>query len=160
MKQIAITLFALALAACGFQPVYAPQSLDSGSVIVEPIEGREGYELRKNLLQRLAPGLPGVESGGVLTIELKTDLARLAFQPDQAASRTDVRATADYVLTTGETAISGKIRAESSYNVPDAPFADISAQIDATDRVMTLLSRRIVDDMRIKLGQQDSSDPS
>jgi len=95
-----------------------------------------------------------------LSIELETKLDRLAFQPDQAASRTDIKATADYVLTTGETAISGKIRAETSYNVPDAPFADISAQIDANERAMSLLSRRIVDDIRIKLAQEDTSDPS
>ncbi len=160
MKQIITALFALTLTACGFQPMYAPQYAGDGDIVVEPIEGREGHELRQALMRRLAPGLPGVDKGAVLTIDLDQSILRLAFQPDQAASRTDVKAEARYVLATGDGAISGTIRAETSYNVPDAPFADLAAQTDATERVSNLLSRRIVDDMRIKLGRQIASDGS
>ena len=153
MKQLVLAFALFGLTACGFQPVYAPDSSGS-SIVVEPIEGREGYELRKALLLRLGAGLPGVDDGAVLSIELDQNLSRLAFQPDQAASRTDVIAVADYVLTTSDGAVSGKISAETSYNVPTEPFADIAAQVDATERVMTLLARRMVDDMRIKLTRE------
>ena len=58
---------------------------------------------------------------------------------------------ADYVLSFGDNAIAGSSSAESSFLVPDAPFSDITAQIDATDRAMLILARRIADDLRIAM---------
>lgn len=147
-------VFMAPLASCGFQPMYAGGET-SGPIAVEQIDGRTGHALRKALIQELAPGLPGLEGGATLTVILDEDLRRLSFQPDEAASRTDVIGEAEYVLATADTAISGKVRAETAYNVPDAPFADITAQIDASERVMTILARRLVDDMRLQLAQEE-----
>ncbi len=149
MKQFAIALLALTLTACGFTPLYA-NGVSAGNIEIGTIEGRAGHSLRKALLQELAPGLPGVDGRGVLQIELNEQIGRLALQPDEAATRTDIIVSADYVFAHGETAISGRSAAETSFLVPDAPFSDIAAQIDATDRAMLLLARRIADDLRIK----------
>lgn len=144
----------MTLSACGFQPLYAG-SAGSGPIVVEEIEGRTGHALRKALIQELGPGLPGLEGGATLTVILDDSLRRLALRPDEAASRTDVIGEAEYVLAMADTAISGEVRAETAYNVPDAPFADITAQIDAGERVMTILARRLVDDMRLKLAETE-----
>jgi len=149
MKQLAIALLALAVSACGFTPLYATGG-SAGNIEIGTIEGRAGHSLRKALLQELAPGLPGIDDRAVLQIELSERLGRLALQPDEAATRTDIVVSADYVLAYGDTAISGRSAAETSFLVPDAPFSDIAAQIDATDRAMLLLARRIADDLRIK----------
>ena len=149
MKQIAIAFLALALSACGFTPLYAGGA-NSGNINIETIEGRAGHALRKALLQELAPGLPGVDGGATLTIQLTENIGRLALQPDEAATRADVIASASYVLAYSDTAISGNSTAETSFLVPDAPFSDIAAQTDATDRAMLVLARRIADDLRIK----------
>jgi len=158
MRQGLLTAFALLLmvplSACGFQPLYA-NGAAAGNITVEQIDGRPGHALRKALIQELAAGLPGLEENATLTVILDSRLQRLALRPDEAASRTDIIGRAEYVLATGSNAISGKIDAETSYNVPTEPFADITAQIDANERVMTVLARRMVDDMRLKLATEE-----
>lgn len=157
MRQIftpLLALFALlAVSACGFTPLYA-NSGSSGQISVEEIEGREGHALRKALLEQLAPGLPGLDGPATLTVTLDSELYRLTLRPDEAAARTDVQSRARFVLDMGNDAVSGDIRAETSFNVPDAPFADITAQINASDRAMQVLARRIVDDLRISLANK------
>ena len=150
MKQFAIALLALTLSACGFTPLYA-NGVNAGNITIGTIDGRAGHALRKALLQELAPGLPGVDSRGRLEIELDEQIGRLALQPDEAATRTDIIVRADYVFSYDDNAISGRSSAETSFLVPDAPFSDIAAQVDATDRAMLVLARRIADDLRIKM---------
>lgn len=156
MKQIVrafLTLILLApVAACGFTPLYAGGA--GGDIYIEQIDGRGGHALRKALIENLAAGLPGLEGASTMTVVLDEELTRLTFQPDEAATRTDARAVAEYVLVVDGNAYSGKISAETTFNVPDAPYADIAAQTDASNRVMSLLARRIVDDLRIKLHNQ------
>lgn len=157
MKNLIFALSALMLASplagCGFTPLYA-DTVNSGQIQIEKIEGRSGHALRKELIQYLAVGLPGLEGPATLTIALDENLNRLTFKPDEAASRTDVVAVADYVLVIDDGAITGKVRVETTFNVPDEPFADIAAQSDASSRAMQLMARRLVDDMRIKLANQ------
>ncbi|MEL7540805.1 MAG: hypothetical protein AAGJ51_07860 [Pseudomonadota bacterium] len=150
MKQIAIALLVLTLSACGFTPLYAGGA-SSGNINVETIEGRAGHALRKALLQELAPGLPGLDSPASLNIVLDETIGRLALRPDESATRTDIIVSADYVLAFEGNAVSGTSAAETSFLVPDAPFSDIAAQIDATDRAMNVLARRIADDLRIQM---------
>ena len=155
MRQIIFAFFAMILAgplaACGFTPLYADGPVGSGQITVEQIDGRAGHALRKALIQELAAGLPGLEGPATLTVILDEDLKRLAFQADEAATRSDILVEAEYVLTLPETAISGKANAETSFLVPDAPFADVTAQIDASERASVQLAQRIVDDLRISL---------
>ena len=154
MKQIAIALLALTLSACGFTPLYAGGA-GAGNINIEQIDGRAGQALRKALIQELAPGLPGMDGAASLSIDLDERIGRLALQPDEAATRTDIIVSARYVLAHDGGAISGSSAAETSFLVPDAPFSDIAAQIDATDRAMLLLARRIADDLRIKMANAE-----
>lgn len=154
MKQFALALLVLTLSACGFTPLYAGGG-GAGNINVETIEGRAGHSLRKALLQELAPGLPGLDGPASLNIVLDEQIGRLALQPDEAATRTDIIVSADYVLAFEGNALSGTSAAETSFLVPDAPFSDITAQIDATDRAMLLLARRIADDLRIKMANAE-----
>jgi len=157
MRRFLIPLFVfLLVGACGFQPVYAPSgsSADRGNVAIDDIPGRSGHALRKALMQQLAVGLPGLESSR-LTVTLDESLRRLALRPDLAASRTDIFVTGRYVLATSDNAISGKISAETSFNVPDAPYADIAAQTDASQRAIDLLAQRIVSDIQIQLSARE-----
>ncbi|MEL6724964.1 MAG: hypothetical protein AAFP81_18520 [Pseudomonadota bacterium] len=150
MKHAAIALLALTLTACGFTPLYA-NGASGGDVRVTQIDGRSGQALRKALLLELAPGLPGLDGPATLEVELDETLGRLALQPDEAATRTDIIVSANYVLVIEGDAISGRSAAETSFLVPDAPFSDIAAQIDASERAMNVLARRIADDLRIKM---------
>lgn len=153
MRYLALILSSFLLAACGFSPVYSTQAAPN-AIAVDDIPGRSGHELRKALLQELAPGLPNVDSA-VLNIDLDEDLRRLALRPDDAAARTDFRATARYVLVLGEETISGNVRTETTFAVPDAPYADIASQIDSAERAMRKLAREIVDDIRLQLADKN-----
>lgn len=153
MRQL-IAIFAIALvAACGFQPVYSTgaNANHDGPIIVEPIEGRSGYMLRRALQQELAAGLPGITDAATLSVSLKEKLTRLAFKPDGAASRSSVVAQGRYVLSRDSGSITGRVETEVSFAVPDAPYGDIASQTGASDRAMRLLAKRIVDDIRLQL---------
>ena len=149
MRKLAFILSALALTACGFSPVYGAGATSS-NIVIEDIPGRSGHELRKALIQELAAGLPGVDSAS-LNVDLEEKLARIALRADAAAARTDIRATGKYVLVLNDTTISGRVRTETSYNVPEEPYGDIAAQVDASKRAMRKLAGAIVDDIRIQL---------
>ena len=150
MKQIVFAFLALTLSACGFTPLYATGG-SAGNIQIDQIDGRAGQALRKALLIELGPGLPGLEGPAQLNIVLDESIGRLALQPDEAATRTDIIVSAEYVLAYDAGTLAGRSDAETSFLVPDAPFSDIAAQIDATDRAMLLLARRIADDLRIKM---------
>ena len=158
MKHLIVSLFAVAaLTACGFQPVHSATGLTNGSasnITIPEIPGRQGHALRRALLDELAAGLPGVDTA-TLTVTIDERIGRLAIRPDEAAARTDIIATGRYVLDVGETAISGRQQADTSFNVPTSAFGDISAQNAARDQVMILLAQRIADDLKLKLKEAE-----
>lgn len=153
IPSLVLALGALLLAGCGFQPVHTSTGL-SGSTVsnisIPEIEGRSGHALRRELLAELAAGLPGVEDA-VLTVTITENIGRLAIRPDEAAARTDLVVNGRYVLDTGETALSGSQRADTSFNVPTSAFGDIASQNAARDQVMILLAQRIADDLKLRL---------
>jgi len=151
---LAPLIFALPLtAACGFSPVYnGGTPISAGAIEIGEISGRTGHELRKELQRELAAGLPGIPDGAVLSIELKDRLSRLPLRPDGAASRSDLRAQANYVLTYDGGEINGEVQAESSFNVPSEAYGDITAQIASRERAAKLVAQRIATDLRLKAG--------
>lgn len=153
MLRTCLIFAALLLSACGFQPVYAPSqgSLESGLIQIEEIDGRSGHFLRKELQQQLAVGLPGVTESTTLNVILSEKLSRLAFEPDGAASRTSVMASARYILVSESRSLDGHASIETSFNVPSGVYGDIAAQSAASERGMRLLAQRVVEDLRLKL---------
>lgn len=158
MKRLLAALMLIGLSACGFQPVYAPvdgKAAQAGLIDIEPIKGRSGHMLRHALKQELALGVPGLTEEVTLTIDLDDRLTRLAFQPDGAASRSNVLATGKYAIQ-GETVdVRGSVDVETGFVVPDSPFGDIAAQTSASDRAMRMLAKRIADDIRLKFAARD-----
>ena len=153
MKQLLALLALVLVAACGFQPVYAPSGgayASAGKIEVAPISGREGHMLRRALLQELAAGVPGLEAPVTLTVNLDSNLSRLRLQPDGAATRSSVLARSNYRLEGEGTQVRGRIEVETGFLVPDSPFGDITAQTSASDRAMRLLAKQIADDIRLK----------
>ena len=154
MKRIFTALALVSVSACGFQPVYGGSAASlsgRGNVTVDQIDGRTGHELRKALLQELSAGLPGLEGGATLTVAVEDNVRRLAFKPDGAASRSGYVLEGRYVLAFEQDAIAGEVETTVNFNVPEDPYADITAQNDASKRAASDLARQIVDDLRIKL---------
>ena len=90
-----------------------------------------------------------------LEVSLKDKLTRLQFKPDGAASRSSYSATATYYLSGEEISVQGRSDADTSFSVPREPYGDVSAQTNASDRVMRVLAGRIVDDLRLQLATAD-----
>lgn len=148
-------LLPFALGACGFQPVYSPALSSSASPLqIDEIPGRAGHELREALILETRNGLPGTQGEtGYMVVDLEERVLSTGFRSDGSAFRATLRLNARYVVDFGDKSVSGRESAETNYDVPDAPFADVSSQNDATQRTAQELARRITDDLIIKLGQ-------
>lgn len=157
MKQLLIVFSFALLTGCGFQPVYGSSGsslASAGNITVEPIPGRAGYILRRELQRELAIGLPGVPASSSLNVILDVNLTRLAFKADGAAARSSLGAKGRYVLASSDGAVNGRVDTAIDFAVPDAPYGDISAQSGATDRAARQLAKRIVEDLRLKLADK------
>jgi LPS-assembly lipoprotein len=147
-----IFVLCLALAGCGFRPLYGDARLDPqlSSIYVEPVAERDGYELRNTLINLL--GSNG-ESGGKayrLRLILNESNQGVALQNDATITRYNDTLTVNYVLSdaNGTEITSGNQTSLSSYNVVASPYSTLSAQQDADTRAAQDIAERI----RIDLG--------
>jgi LPS-assembly lipoprotein len=156
-RVVLVATAALALAGCGFKPLYAvgttPDGMRSyfGQVFVEPIAGRQGVHLRNQLLDAMTPG--GMPSGAAynLNVQLSDVKEGLAIQENTQITRYNYTLTARYELrdaVSGEVLDKGMARAIAAYNVVDSQFGTQSAERDAQDRA----AREVGEDIRLRLG--------
>jgi LPS-assembly lipoprotein len=148
----------LPLAACGFTPVYgsATERDNAGLVTIPeiPTEGRAGHFLRQELVRTVSQGIPGVSGQTTLEVKLGLSVERLAFTPDQAASRSDYVGTASWELRSASGAVvqTGSTTERASFNFADSAYADVAAQAAAQERLATLLARSIRDKLFLNVG--------
>ena len=137
----------LALAGCGFHPLYgggkmAPQL---ASIYVEPLAERDGYELRNQLIDLL--GSDGREGGKAyrLKLTLKEESNGVTLQNDATITRYNNRLEARYTLSDmrGNVLTSGTQTEVSAYNVVQSPYATLTAQQDASKRAAQDVAERI-----------------
>ncbi|MEZ5939633.1 MAG: LPS assembly lipoprotein LptE [Hyphomonadaceae bacterium] len=150
----------LCLGACGFSPMYAPSNVSEGAAIAVPeIKGRTGHFLRQELVKLLGRGAPGLDGAATLEVDLNEGITRLAFAVDQAASRSDYNGTADWVLrdASGKVLASGRAQDTASFNFADSPYADVSAQTAAQERLASLLAQSIRTELLVKLADRPAS---
>ena len=103
-----------------------------------------GHFLRQELVRSVGQGVPGF-SAGTLDVALRQRIDRLAFAPDQAASRSDYIGIATWTLrgATGDILGTGTVQERASFNFADAAYADLAAQTAAQERLATLLARAV-----------------
>jgi LPS-assembly lipoprotein len=161
MRKFLLGLALLPLAACGFTPVYGSGG-DGARVSVDEIEGRTGHFLRQELVRQLGNGVPGFPGESRLEVKLAESINRLAFAPDQAASRSDFIVSASFTLhgANDTQSVTGTVRDAVSFNFADAAYADIAAQEAAQQRIATLLARSIREKLVIEAGHMKSGAPA
>jgi len=167
IRAAVIALAVLPFAACGFSPVYGGgQSgtyANSGPIQVNEIKatgtagaasGRTGHFLRQELVRSVGQGVPGF-GAGTLDVALRHRIERLAFAPDQAASRSDYVGNATWTLRGADGGIlgAGTVQERASFNFADAAYADLAAQNAAQERLATLLARAIRAEMIMAAGK-------
>lgn len=158
IRAAALALALLPLTACNFTPVYGGQGdgfAGSGPITIPEIAGRTGHFLRSELARTVGPGVPGFPQG-TLEITLAQGIDRLAFAPDQAASRSDYVGNAKWTMKgpTGLTLASGEVSERASFNFADAAYADLAAQTAAQERLASLLARSIRSEVIIAAGRK------
>ena len=145
---------ALALAGCGFTPLYGtPQVGSLAAVEIDAVEGRAGFLLRQHLDDALArkAGAPAA-----YRMQLQLNEARFprGVRIDNVATRYEYQLTVNYLLAaypSGALAKRGRVRVELTYDSADQPYASIAAQQDAQDRGAEEAARRIHQELAVWL---------
>jgi LPS-assembly lipoprotein len=158
IRAALLGLALLPLSACGFSPVYGSLSerADAGPVDIKEIEnaGRAGHFLRQELVRTVGQGIPGVKGQSTLEVVLALRVERLAFTPDQAASRSDYVGAASWSLRDAKGTVlqTGETTERASFNFADSAYADVAAQAAAQERLAMLLSRAIREKLFLNIG--------
>ena len=165
LPTILLMVAALALAGCGYQPMYGSSATNPGVAgslaaisIPEPTD-RPGQLIRNELISSMQAG-KGEEK---YLLNLTTTVADngVIQKKQPAVTREAILITTNYELidrNTGKVVTKGTTFARVPYDVIRQPFADLQAQKDATERA----AREVGNDIRTRLAayfakQQKSS---
>lgn len=140
-------LMPLALAACGFTPVYGPGGTGTalqGKVLVDAPGDQDGYLLVRNLEQRLGrAAAPDYRLG----YELATEQQGQAVTSAGEITRYSIIGTAQYTLRrlADDTILaSGRVRNFTGYSATGSTVQTLAAEKDARERLMVILADQIV----------------
>jgi LPS-assembly lipoprotein len=142
-----LAVAAVALSACGFTPLYGPQSVTKGLSAIEVVAppGRAGYLLREKLDDAFARDVNVLPSHRLVYVVQEQRYAR-GVRVDNVANRFELSLTATWRLMdakTGKSVRSGITSAAVTYDSADQPYASIAAQQDSQERAATEVARRI-----------------
>lgn len=153
---VALALAIVSLAGCGFQPLYGDAGATVGTaeamatVEVAPIPNRVGQLVRNRLLERL--NVAGETAPEIYRLEvvLEESLEDLAIEPDDTATRTNLRLNASFALreiASDEIVYRGMARIISAYTLVRADYANLIAERDARARA----AREIADEIQTRV---------
>ena len=151
---ISLCALALAVVACGFQPLHGRQGDAAGGtpaaqladVYISPIPNRIGQEVRNGLLDRLNTLGQPVGSQLRLDVKLTSRKEGLAIRSDETVTRFNFRLRALFRLIdtrSGQTIFSGRTVSISAYNIVRSSFANVTAEKDAQSRAAREVSEEI-----------------
>jgi LPS-assembly lipoprotein len=145
---------ALALGACGFEPLHRTTARGSAAdslaaIRIDPIADRSGQILRNYLLDRLSPRGTLARPEYVLRVQLQEPRQTLALRRDDVISRVGYSAAANFHLAdaAGRRIFTGTSSFTTDYEVTNSEFATLISAQNARDRVLELVG----DDIRNQL---------
>jgi len=137
----------LALAACGFSPVYGPEGSGTklhGQVLVQEPSTQAGYLLTRHLETRL--GRSGTEPRYALDLAIATDEDGLAINSAGDTTRFNLTGQVAYSLrdsANGTVVTSGTVENFTAYSATGTTVATLAAERDAVERLMVILGDQI-----------------
>lgn len=142
----------LAVAGCGFRPLYGERSAASvaapelAAIQIDLISNREGQLVRNGLLDKMQPR--GAAPKPLYRLQVGVSIAResLGVRIDDTATRGNLMMNASYILTdlaSGKPLMKATSRAISSYNILDSDFATVISENDAIRRTAAEVSEEI-----------------
>jgi LPS-assembly lipoprotein len=133
----------LALAACTFRPLLHAKGDESvrgelEAISITGLDDRLGQLVRNALLDEFNPTGAEVPSRYILDVELNRSATALGIQLDDVITRFNLTLTANFQLldsANGDLLYQSSVQRVASYNVSLAPYATLSAEIDAERRL-------------------------
>ena len=144
-------LLLLALAACGFEPVNTGTGAAlRGQVVVAEPGDRLGFLLVQRLEERL-----GRTGSGAYQLDHSVKLTQqgLGTDPEGDVRRFNLIGSVDWTLrdlTSGSVTASGVVENFTGYSATGTTVATLSAERDATERLMTILADQIVQRLQVQ----------
>jgi LPS-assembly lipoprotein len=146
-----VLLGALALSACGLQPLYSGGSQGQvatmlGAVTVDPIEGKNGWLMRNALNDRLAAGGNG-EARYKLTVKLDDQIEGFGVRADDTVTRERRTLRARYQLVdlqTGKMVLDATAGSDAGIDVVSSEYATIAGENTALENLTQEVAEQIV----------------
>lgn len=147
---IVLLAAALALAGCGYRPLYGSSAETAGvattltSVAIPEAEDRVGQLIRNDLISSMRAGT-GEEK---YTLLLKPVVKKKGVidKPQPSVTRDAISLSVSYELVeraSGNTVNQGRTFSQASFDVIRQPFADLQAETNATERAVHEVSADI-----------------
>lgn len=147
----------LSISACGFRPLYAPPTENTGiqgvyafdelkRVVISNIPDREGQYLRNALVRLLHPNGRHGEAQYIFKITLSEGTASLAVQRSAEATRANLTVTGNFSLVpviAGDQVHSDVVASTSGYNIFQSEFQTLMAEKGARERALDDLAQQI-----------------
>jgi LPS-assembly lipoprotein len=137
----------LALAACGFSPIYGPDGAGTqlrNQVLIQEPSSQAGYLLTRHLETRL--GRSGSSARYALDLTIIMDEDDLAINSSGDITRYNLTGTVEFALrdtNTGMIITSDKVESFTAYSATGTTVATLAAERDAGERLMTILGDQI-----------------
>lgn len=137
----------LALAACGFTPVYGTDGSGTklrGQVLVQEPVSQAGYLITRHLETRLGRSGGSARYGLDLVISLEED--EIAIDESGDIDRFNLIGIVEYALrdmTNGTIVTSGQVENFTAFSTTGSTVATLAAERDAVERLMVILGDQI-----------------
>lgn len=146
-----LPFLAFTVASCGLHPLYGGGS--SGTVAVTlrtvevgPIEGRVGWLVRNNLVDRLGAG-GSVRPQYRLDVKLDDNITGFGIRGDRAVTRERRTLRARYQLvslSTGNVVLDATAGSDAGIDVVGSEYATVAAEQSAVERLAEVVADQIV----------------
>ncbi|NJM82410.1 MAG: hypothetical protein HC844_07855 [Tabrizicola sp.] len=142
-----LLLAPLALAACGFQPAYAPGGSATkllGKVRAADPKTKNGFDLVERLEERL--GRPE-ERRYDLAYSIETETVGVGLTTSNKITRYNLKGVVEWTLrdhASGDRVAGGRVQSFTAYSATSSTVAGLAAEEDAAFRLMRILADQIV----------------
>lgn len=149
-RAILALLAALPLAACGFEPAYAPSGPAhglAGRIQAEDPNSKDAFDLVERLEERLGRTR---QPAFLLSYRISTRQSGQAIAPDNSITRYQIFGEASYALrdaATGRQLAQGKVAGFTAYSAVGTQVESEASRTDARQRLMFMLADRIVTEL-------------
>ncbi|MDV6331460.1 hypothetical protein [Asticcacaulis sp. 201] len=148
-----IALMPVALAGCGFVPLYAQQGLTANmaQIGIEMPQTRTGYFLEQNLRNGFGSDDKS-QKRYKLTVKMTEKRYGVGFRVDDTSTRSELTSSITYVLTDATThavMYQNSFVETVSYDTSPSPLTGVIAQQDAQERVASAISRKIQTELAV-----------